>query len=111
MKAFKFVMVVLIALCCILPTFAVNEAQATVWAFCWVNQTGQSDVKYIQLTDYTGTKPEINGTWYVLSDAYGGSNQLLATALTAMASCMKVQVGLTDTAPYQSVTAIYLMDK
>ena len=113
MKAIRIMMVMVIAVTCIMPALAANEAQAaTMWATCWVNWAGQAgSYDYVMLTDATGAVPAINKTWFTLSNAYGNARDMLAMSLTAMVSGLKIQVRVTDTVPYSMVNACYLMNQ
>jgi hypothetical protein len=112
MKALKMVMVIVIAVSCILPVLAVNQAQAAaVWVDCYVNLAGQgSYYKYVQLTDATGTGTP-NHEWFLLSDSFGGARDMLTTALSAMVSGMKITAYVSPGTPYRVATTLYLMDK
>jgi hypothetical protein len=113
MKALKIFMVMVIAVTCILPTLAANEAQAApMWVTCFVNGAGQGGgSKLIKVTDAKGVAPTINGTWFTISNTYGGAKDMLATSLTAMASGLKVQIYVSDTVPYSQVMSVYLLEK
>lgn len=110
MKALK-VVIVLIAVACIMPALIVQEAQAAAgWATVYVNKAGQAwDVKYAVCTDATGTMPALNAVYYPLTTTWDAS-AMLTTALTAMASGMKVQIYATDLATGQ-IVAMFLLDK
>lgn len=110
MKALKIVMVVLIAVAFILPAVVVNQAHAAeTWADCWVHYAGSSaGIKIVMLTDVTYTTP-IFGTWFQLSATDG--NALLSTALTAIASGMKVKVWVTDVTPGSTVKSMLILDR
>lgn len=114
MRTLKVVIVVM-AVACIMSTLTVPMAQAAGpdpgWATVWVNRTGQAwDTKYAICTDATGTMPLINATYFTISLEYDG-NAILASALTAMASGMKVQIYVTDRATSSVIMAMFLTDK
>jgi hypothetical protein len=115
MKALKTLMVVLIAVAFILP-IAVTEAHAAAaYVVCWVNYTGLNAAgqRLIQLTDTNTTTPVWPGKRYFVLTNIGTSetNSMLSTALTAMASGMKVNVHLADTVAGANCDGIVLLDQ
>ena len=110
MKTLKTVLVVLVAITFMLPVFGTSQAQAAAgWFTCYATQVGpQNSLVYIRLTDNAAT-PAFTNSWYVFQNT--NANVFAATALTALASGLKVQVYLTDTAQYSTVTAIFALNQ
>jgi hypothetical protein len=113
MKALKIGMVVVLIAMAIVPALVVKEAYAAPgWYTCYVNSTGNGwGTRYILLTEATQQPPVFARYWYVLTDAFGGGNQMLSTALTAMASGMKVQVYFDPAVIFSEVAVLYLLDQ
>lgn len=115
MKALKNVMVVLLVLACIMPVLFANEAQAApAWIDAWVNNagTGAGTAQYVKITDATGTMPAINRTWFAISQYDpNAATQMLAIALTALTSGLKVHVYVADTIQFSELQQMYILDK
>jgi len=84
---------------------ASSSIAATTWINCTVTSVGPSNADgYVQLTAVNGS---FKTRWFHLVTA--STNPLLATAIAAFTSTgKKVQVGLTGTAEYSDVTAMYI---
>lgn len=78
---------------------------ATTWVNCTVTSVGPSNTDgFVQLTAVNGS---FKARWFHLSST--ATNALLATAIAAFTtSGKKVQVGMTGTAAYSDVTAMYI---
>jgi hypothetical protein len=88
MKFFK-VLAVLVAVALVVPALCVGQAQAA-WGTAVVNAVGNGfSSQYIQLTDSTGSNPQVTG-WWQLDPAQ--ANQLLATCLTALSNSLLLNV-------------------
>jgi hypothetical protein len=104
MRALKVLMVVLIALAFIVP-LTVNESQAAGWYSCYVNQVGNSPgATWVQISD-SNASPSFTDTWFQFDPS--SVQSCLATALTALASGMKVNAYLEGTTG-GTITAFYL---
>jgi len=104
MKKMAKVMILVLALCLVVPTMcfaAVNISAATV-----VRTGPTSTTTYVQLTD-TGSPPKISANTYFTLPA-ATANPMLATALTAMSLGKTVSVGLASSAQFANVTYIYV---
>ena len=106
MKKLAKVMVLVLALCLVLPTmcFAANYVCNVVLA----GQTaGASGPAYVQLTD-TATTPAFSNRWFTLDTSGAKSNPMLATALTALSLARTVTVSMVATTQFSNVSAIYV---
>jgi hypothetical protein len=106
MKKMKVLAVVVIGALMVM-TMAMN-AQAQSWATGTITSLGYGfGAAYIQFTGTADAGGAAVNNWFTIDPAY--MNQMLATALTAKANSMNVQVGVfggfTD---YNVMAAIYL---
>jgi hypothetical protein len=110
MKTLKTVFVVLIAIAFILPVLGTSQAQAAGgWFTCYVTQAGPQGATFmVRLSDNAAT-PAFTNTWYIFYNT--NTNFYAATALSALASGLKVQVYVTDTAQYSTITSLFLLNQ
>ena len=105
MKKMAKVMVLVLALCFVLPSMCFADGAVAAATIVQAGQT--ATVGYLKLTDTAGTNPQFANRWFKCTASV--SNAQLATALTAMSLGKTVQVGMTPSnAQYSNITYIYL---
>ncbi|MCX5888445.1 MAG: hypothetical protein NTY36_03220 [Deltaproteobacteria bacterium] len=107
MKALKIFMVVLIAVAFIMP-LTVSESQAAAWYTCYVNRAGQSPSTVNVMLSEVSSPAVFYQTYFTLDPT--NKTALLSTALTAMASGMKVFAYVPGTTG-GTCTGMFLLDQ
>jgi hypothetical protein len=106
MKKMAKVMVLVLVILMVVPAMCFGANYT-----CNILQAGQtsgaSGVAYVQLTD-TAATPAFANRWFTLDTSGVKSNQMLATALTALSLGKTVTLSITSTAQFANVIAIYV---